>query len=33
MVGTSHGMSLGKWAYQYVYQTGAYVKAALQSGC
>ncbi len=33
MVGTSHGMSVGKWAYEYLYQTGAYVKAALESGC
>ena len=33
MVGTSHGMSVGKWAYEYFYQTGAYVKAAIESGC
>ena len=33
MVGTSHGASLGKWMYQFFYQTGAYVKAAVESGC
>jgi uncharacterized SAM-binding protein YcdF (DUF218 family) len=33
MVGTSHGTSVGKWAYEFLYQTGAYVKAVVQSGC
>ena len=33
MVGTSHGMSLGKWAYEYLYETGAFVKAAFEDGC
>jgi uncharacterized SAM-binding protein YcdF (DUF218 family) len=33
LVGTSRGMSLGKWAYQYAYQTGAYLKAETESGC
>ncbi len=33
MVGTSHGMSVGKWAHEYLYQTAAYVKAAIESGC
>lgn len=33
MVAARRGMSAFSWAYQYVYQTAAYVKAALQSGC
>jgi uncharacterized SAM-binding protein YcdF (DUF218 family) len=33
MVGTSHGMSVGKWAYEFLYQTGAYAKAVVQRDC
>jgi uncharacterized SAM-binding protein YcdF (DUF218 family) len=33
VVAARHGTSVFTWAYQYLYQTGAYVKAVLQSGC
>jgi uncharacterized SAM-binding protein YcdF (DUF218 family) len=33
VVAARRGISLLKWGYEYLYQTGAYVKAALQSGC
>lgn len=33
VVAARHGISVFTWAYQYLYQTGAYVKAALQSDC
>ena len=33
MVAARRGISLRDWAYQYFYQSAAYVKAALQSGC
>jgi len=33
MVSTSRGMSLGKWAYEYLYQTGGFIKAATDRGC
>jgi uncharacterized SAM-binding protein YcdF (DUF218 family) len=33
VVAARHGISVFTWAYQYLYQTGAYVKAVLQPGC
>lgn len=33
LVAARRHISIFDWAYQYLYQTGAYVKAALQSGC
>jgi uncharacterized SAM-binding protein YcdF (DUF218 family) len=34
MVGTSTGgISLGTWAYEYLYQTAGYLKAFAESGC
>ncbi|MGX7677318.1 YdcF family protein [Jatrophihabitans sp. DSM 45814] len=33
MAAARKGISLGDWAYQYVYQTGAYLKAFLKPGC
>lgn len=33
MVPARHGISPLDWAYEYAYQTGAYIKAILQSGC
>jgi hypothetical protein len=33
MIAARKGIGLITWTYQYLYQTGAYVKAALQSGC
>ena len=33
LVAARRGISMLAWAYQYVYQTGAYVKAVLQPGC
>jgi hypothetical protein len=33
MVPARHGISVWTWGYQYLYQTGAYVKAAFESGC
>ncbi|HEY2299440.1 MAG TPA: YdcF family protein [Jatrophihabitans sp.] len=33
MVAARRGIGLSTWTYQYLYQTGAYVKAVLQSGC
>lgn len=33
VVAARHGISPLKWGYEYLYQTGGYVKAALQSGC
>jgi uncharacterized SAM-binding protein YcdF (DUF218 family) len=33
LVAARRHISLGTWAYQYLYQTGGYVKAALQPDC
>ena len=33
LVAARRGISMLTWAYQYLYQTGAYVKAVLQPGC
>lgn len=33
VVAARHNISLLKWAYEYVYQSGAYVKAFTQPGC
>ena len=33
LVAARRHISIFNWTYQYLYQTGAYVKAALQSGC
>ncbi len=33
MVAARRGVSLGTWAYQFLYQTAAFVKAAAQPGC
>ena len=33
LVAARRGISIGTWGYQYLYQTGAFVKAFLQSGC
>ncbi|HEY3717268.1 MAG TPA: YdcF family protein [Jatrophihabitantaceae bacterium] len=33
LVAARRGISWLTWGYQYLYQTGGYVKAALQSGC
>jgi hypothetical protein len=33
LVAARHHIGPLNWAYEYFYQTGAYVKAALQSGC
>jgi uncharacterized SAM-binding protein YcdF (DUF218 family) len=33
MVAARRGISVFAWAHQYLYQTGAYVKAVLQPGC
>jgi uncharacterized SAM-binding protein YcdF (DUF218 family) len=33
MVPARKGISVGRWIYEYFYQTGGYVKAILHSGC
>jgi uncharacterized SAM-binding protein YcdF (DUF218 family) len=33
MVAARKGIGLATWSYQYLYQTGAFIKAVLQSGC
>jgi DUF218 domain-containing protein len=33
LVAARRHIAISDWAYQYLYQTGAYVKAILQSGC
>jgi uncharacterized SAM-binding protein YcdF (DUF218 family) len=33
MVPATKGISLADWAYQYLYQTGGYLRALTQSGC
>jgi uncharacterized SAM-binding protein YcdF (DUF218 family) len=33
LVAARRGITVFTWAYQYLYQTGAYVKALLQPGC
>lgn len=33
MVAARHGIGFSTWAFQYLYQTGAYLKAFTESGC
>jgi hypothetical protein len=33
MVPARKGISVGRWIYEYFYQTGGYVKAILHGGC
>jgi len=33
MAAARRGIGPATWIYQYLYQTGAYIKAVLQSGC